>query len=259
MFHLLVSILIYIVCLIMMTSTSNINPKREMIVEGVADLWAIVSLYRILELNMFNSKVLVIVLFVIHSIALLFFSFLALCALCKLSKEKKKTDDQGDTKGLKSEKANEGFYSRYSPSKEMVNGNNTSDRFLLAINVAKYPKLEYEIGELFDEDGLQLTAIYNDGTRELIDSYDSDFSISGFDSDMVGTQNVIVSYQGYTTAIPVVIKEQGKIRVDDVVTPVGHISVKQNAEENYDVTVHSELTGKNHKFAFKNGKVSFIY
>ncbi|KFY01528.1 hypothetical protein V490_00885 [Pseudogymnoascus sp. VKM F-3557] len=67
---------------------------------------------------------------------------------------------------------------------------------LITISVTKPPhKTDYVHGESLDLDGLRIEAIYSDGIidDELHEGYGG-YTLSGFDSDMLGTRIVTVSY-----------------------------------------------------------------
>lgn len=66
--------------------------------------------------------------------------------------------------------------------------------FVDRIEITKLPnKTEYAPNEEFVPDGLEVYALYVEGTKALVTAYE----ISGFDSTTPGTKNIIVSYHGY--------------------------------------------------------------
>ena len=61
-------------------------------------------------------------------------------------------------------------------------------------------KIEYWVGESLDTTGLTLTATYSDGsTQEITEG----FSVTGYDSELVGEQQVTVTYEGFTATFTV--------------------------------------------------------
>ena len=145
-------------------------------------------------------------------------------------------------------------------SQSSQNNNVSSDKKIFSfVGIYDYPKTEYEIGDFFDEDGLKLKVEYTDGSSEIIDSFDYDFNITGFDSEKPGQQIVFVSYEGYKLPITVFVKAPEKISVEDIQTPVGNLSCIQKDNGNYDIVIHSNLTGKDHKYVYTNGQTTFKY
>lgn len=68
------------------------------------------------------------------------------------------------------------------------------------IEITSLPaRTKFEIDEDFDEDGLIVSELYSDGTKERI----IDFTLSGYDSSTVGTKNITASYDGNTASFPV--------------------------------------------------------
>lgn len=68
------------------------------------------------------------------------------------------------------------------------------------IEITSLPaRTKFKIEEDFDEDGLIVSEVYSDGTKEKI----VDFTLSGYDSSTVGTKNITASYDGNTASFPV--------------------------------------------------------
>ena len=60
-----------------------------------------------------------------------------------------------------------------------------------SIEITNQPdKLEYKVGESFDSTGMVVTAHYVDGTDEIVNGY----TVSGFDSNVDGTQTITVTF-----------------------------------------------------------------
>lgn len=75
---------------------------------------------------------------------------------------------------------------------------------VILINVVAPAKTTYGIGQQLDKTGMVVTAIWNDGTSEVV----NDYSISGFDSSkVVNAQDVIVNYKGKMASFRVRIME----------------------------------------------------
>ncbi len=71
-----------------------------------------------------------------------------------------------------------------------------------SINIVQYPaKTVYSKGESLDLSDMILQAYYLDGTSQTI----TDYTVSGYDSNLIGTQTVSISYQGYTVTINVMV------------------------------------------------------
>lgn len=71
--------------------------------------------------------------------------------------------------------------------------------------IQSYPiKTSYFIGDILDIDGLILVAIYSNGSIETITD---GFTTSGFDSSIVGTQQITITYAGKTTSFNVTVSD----------------------------------------------------
>lgn len=83
---------------------------------------------------------------------------------------------------------------------------NPEDKVLSFIELVSKPdKTEYLLGEEFNNQGLQVRAVYNDGSAVLLDN--NSLEVTGFNSQNVGQQTVTVTYEGKTVTFDVNIKE----------------------------------------------------
>ena len=76
---------------------------------------------------------------------------------------------------------------------------------LTELQVTAPEKTVYEIGDELDLTGLQVTAIYSDGTTKDVTS---DAEISGFDSETAGEKIITVSYGELDTSFTVTVEEK---------------------------------------------------
>lgn len=77
----------------------------------------------------------------------------------------------------------------------------TDERVMTGIEVTKLPdKTAYDVGDSFDSDGMEVTAVYDDGTTEVITGYA--VSPQKIAED---TTAVTVTYQGFTDEVPVTV------------------------------------------------------
>lgn len=60
------------------------------------------------------------------------------------------------------------------------------------IQVTPPAKVEYQVGEAFEEAGMEVTAYYTDGTKKELKA--GQYHVSGFDSAVTGTRTITVSY-----------------------------------------------------------------
>jgi len=78
---------------------------------------------------------------------------------------------------------------------------------LTGIEITGQPEnTSYIIDESLDLGGLEVSAIYSDGSSEVLEH--EDLSFSGFDSDTPGSKTVIVSYQEHTAEFQVTVAFQ---------------------------------------------------
>ena len=74
----------------------------------------------------------------------------------------------------------------------------------VSISIKKAPnKTEYFVGDSYDETGLVVNVVYNNGTNKDITT---GFTTSGFSSASAGKNTVTVSYEGFTATFDVTIK-----------------------------------------------------
>ncbi len=72
------------------------------------------------------------------------------------------------------------------------------------IEVIPPAKIEYIIGEAFDSTGLVVNIVYQDGSRQAT----SDYILSGFDSSVIGSKTITVTYNKFTITFDVIITEE---------------------------------------------------
>lgn len=82
---------------------------------------------------------------------------------------------------------------------------------LVDIEVEGPEKTEYVQGEEFDPTGMTVTAVFSDGTTQEIAAGEDGYAITGFDTNQIGTQEIIITYRGVSkTFIINVIKKESK-------------------------------------------------
>ena len=72
---------------------------------------------------------------------------------------------------------------------------------IIGIKMKDLPKLEYELGENLDVTNGNFDLIYDDQSRENHSL--SEATVSGFEADYVGRQEIRVTYQGFTTSFQI--------------------------------------------------------
>ncbi|GGC84045.1 hypothetical protein GCM10007216_13350 [Thalassobacillus devorans] len=81
-----------------------------------------------------------------------------------------------------------------------------ANKVVKELNVnAQDMKTEYLVDESLDLSGLEVTAIYGDGSEEVL--AEDDYIVNGFDSSQAGTNTVMVSYNGAETPLDLTIRE----------------------------------------------------
>lgn len=130
-----------------------------------------------------------------------------------------------------------------------------SAKTMVELTVASPAKVNYVKGEKIDLSGMVVTAVYNNGqTSEVFD-----YTVTGFDPTTVGTQNVGVTYGGFTRYFPVVVRD-----VVAVATEGTFIGGKMIARLGEDVTVKFELkqnpgvSGFRHTVEFDADSLDFV-
>ncbi len=82
---------------------------------------------------------------------------------------------------------------------------NVYEKTVTSVSVATNPKLTYNKGEAFSKNGLTLKVKYNDGSSRTVGA--NDISISGYDSNKVGSYDITASYKGKSVKLRVTVKE----------------------------------------------------
>lgn len=92
---------------------------------------------------------------------------------------------------------------------------------LESIQVSEKPvKTEYLVGEELDLSGLVVTAIYSDATTKEIDL--DEMTVTGYDKNHIGSQEVVLTYEDKMTSITVTVKEQ------DISIGIQYIEIKNS-------------------------------
>ena len=93
------------------------------------------------------------------------------------------------------------------------------------IEVAPPTKLEYQIGDVFDNDGMIVNAVWLDGSKTVITDYD----VKGFDSSQIGVKNITVTYLGFTSSFNITIF-QIYVLEDILNTTTGMTAIRNNSK-----------------------------
>ena len=111
---------------------------------------------------------------------------------------------------------------------------------LLYISVSKLPiKTIYYVGEDLDTKGLEITLYYSNGSNQKITD---GFSVSGFDSEKVGTKTITVTYGEESTTFNVTVNTEFIVSFPDVrMGDWYYDAVKYNFERGY-ITGYSNGT-----------------
>lgn len=87
-----------------------------------------------------------------------------------------------------------------------------TDPIATELKVSGTYKTEYTTGEKLDLTGIVLTVVYNDKSEKTINL--SDATVTGYDANKVGEQELTISYNGLTAAITVKVENpKGEIKV----------------------------------------------
>ena len=81
----------------------------------------------------------------------------------------------------------------------------TADASLKALILSKPSKLRYAKGEALDLSDMVITGIYTDDSTKEVDL--SEVTVSGYDSNTVGVQQITVSYMNFTKTFSVAVYE----------------------------------------------------
>ncbi len=80
-----------------------------------------------------------------------------------------------------------------------------TEKSLTGITITNLPEItEYVQGQQFDKSGLMVHAVFDNGTKTLIDNYE----LSEFDPQLLGVQTINVSYNGFTESFDVNVSER---------------------------------------------------
>jgi len=111
---------------------------------------------------------------------------------------------------------------------------------LIDLDVTSYKK-SYQTGEAYDDSLTEVYAVYSDYSRVKINTY----QVSGFNSALVGTGNITISYSGISKTLPITILSSGSV------ASITGIDVKE-------ININPYLVGETY-FDRTSIKVSVIY
>lgn len=81
-----------------------------------------------------------------------------------------------------------------------------TEKSLSGIEITSLPDItNYSMGQQFSKDGMIVHALYDNGTKTVIE----DYTITGFNSQQVGEQTLTVSYSGFTDSFTINVVEPG--------------------------------------------------
>ncbi len=98
-------------------------------------------------------------------------------------------------------------------------------------------KVEYNVGDTFDATGLEIFAIYSDGSSATITE---GFTLSDVDMSTAGTKTVTVTYEGKTATFEITVIET--VQIVERFEIVGGATVKTQGGVNYIVGLQPSLT-----------------
>ncbi len=121
------------------------------------------------------------------------------------------------------------------------------ERTLQSIEISKKPaKTEYIEGQPLETAGLEVTAVYSDGSRETL--ADGDYTVMGYVPEP-GTHTITVTYNGLTAEFDVTVKPKSLV----------DISVNKNPEKmEYIEKTEFDDTGMELKLHYNNGDEAII-
>lgn len=109
-----------------------------------------------------------------------------------------------------------------------------TDPIATELKVSGTYKTEYTTGEKLDLTGIVLTVVYNDKSEKTINL--SDATVTGYDANKVGAQELTISYNGLTATITVKVENpKGEIKVT--------VSVLGDSKHSDNGTVHTWAGG----------------
>ena len=135
---------------------------------------------------------------------------------------------------------------------------------ITSISIKSMPtKTEYiQNKETLDLTGGSIEISYNDGTKEEMVMTTEEIKATGFDNTKIGKQSITLTYQGYTVAFDIEIKEEAKpenSNFDNVKADVtgiqAHVSTNNNDEDYMIITVALSGITK----ATQNDKIEYYY
>ena len=109
-----------------------------------------------------------------------------------------------------------------------------------SISVTGPDKTEYEPGAELDLTGLVVTANYSDGSSREISS--DAYTVSGYDADTAGEQDITVTYAGKTDTFTVTVKEEPGTEPEEPVLDRIEVTAMPDKTE-YKVGEKLDLTG----------------
>ncbi len=132
---------------------------------------------------------------------------------------------------------------------------NVAMRYIENIRIVAPHKVTYLLGEEFDDTGMQVIAIYNNGQETPVDGY----TMSGFDSSTVGTKQITVKYESFTRTFAVSVTKKTAVQTTGVIKAgqtTGRLG--ETVEIPVSITQNPGLSGFCHTITFDASGLTFV-
>lgn len=122
-------------------------------------------------------------------------------------------------------------------------GENNNSSNIQNVNIVPPSKVKYTKGEKLDLDGLNIIAIYNDNSVEMVKK---GYTVSGYNKNKIGKQTITIKYAGYQRSYEVRVFEKSsqssKEEVKDII---------ENNKTNEEIHIDKSNTEKTVRFEFR--------
>lgn len=110
------------------------------------------------------------------------------------------------------------------------------DQKLVDIEITPPTKLVYLVGEEFNNSGLIVQAVYDDGSKKVV----NDYEISGFDSSKIGSVQMTVTYKQFSKNFEITIKEDDRSEITTTKVVTYDVPEPYQTSTNFKASVEGE-------------------
>ncbi|TCK88013.1 Ig-like protein group 3 [Natranaerovirga hydrolytica] len=132
-------------------------------------------------------------------------------------------------------------------------------RELVGIEVTEYPQTTYTIGEDFDSTGMEISAVYDNLDKELLDADEFTVDTDAFDNSSAGVYEIVISSSVGNVVLPVTVREETAIEWNSIIFGQSISEDKNEVNIKEDGTIELFAEGNAGKITGDHDGISYYY